>query len=72
MARTHVGLPAVSTRKLVPALAPYVAARLLMTLAVFAAPRLVHLLDEARLPAVDSPNPSAEEVERRMLEMSRR
>lgn len=59
MTRAHAGLPPVPTRRLLAAVAPYIAVQLLVGAAVFLAPAAVHLLDapgaaDARAPAQES------------------
>ncbi|MBC5767794.1 TRAP transporter large permease subunit [Ramlibacter albus] len=69
MARAQSKLPPVRTRDLVPALAPFIAAQLLVLVAVFSWPSAVHHLDAAA--AAPSAAPSEDEVTRQMLEMSK-
>lgn len=70
IARSQSGLPRVDARALLPALAPFAAAQLLVAASVFAVPSLVHLLDEPAPAASKMPPASDEEVERQMREMS--
>jgi TRAP-type mannitol/chloroaromatic compound transport system permease large subunit len=70
MARARSGLATGSTRALLAALAPYLAALLLVLGAVFAWPALVHRLDAQASVQQQAPPESEEELERRMREMS--
>jgi TRAP-type mannitol/chloroaromatic compound transport system permease large subunit len=70
MVRSRAGLPAVPLRALLPALAPYVGAIALVIAAVFAWPRLVHVLDEPAPAADAKPALSDDDITRQMREMS--
>ncbi|MDB5872873.1 MAG: hypothetical protein JWQ07_2315 [Ramlibacter sp.] len=72
MARSRSGLPRVATSDLLRALAPFVAAQLLVAVCVFAWPRAVHLLDAA-VPAAapGSAAPTEQDIVRQMEEMGR-
>jgi len=71
MTRVHARLPAVSTRMLLRAVAPYVGVQLLVGAAVYLAPAVVHQLD---VPGAQSRAPAAPELDedlmRRMREMA--
>jgi TRAP-type mannitol/chloroaromatic compound transport system permease large subunit len=70
MTRSHARLPAVSTRALLRAIAPYVAAQLLVGAAVYLFPATVHTLDTAGAQSITpTGTESDEDLVRRMREM---
>ena len=70
MARSRSGLAQVSTSRIVKALLPFILAQLVLTLIVFSAPSVVHLLD-APAPAVTNEAPLPDlEIERQMDPMA--
>lgn len=72
MVRARSGLPHVGTAALLRALAPFIAAQLAVAVAVFGFPAVVHLLDEAVLPASQQPPAASDqEIVRQMEEMGR-
>lgn len=70
MARARAGLAAGTPRALLAALAPYLAALLLVLAAVFAFAPLVHRLDAPVAAQEKAPPESEEDLEQRMREMS--
>ncbi|MDQ6880943.1 MAG: TRAP transporter large permease subunit, partial [Pseudomonadota bacterium] len=70
MARAMSGLPRVDMRALLPALSPFIAAQLLVAVAVFTFPAIVHLLDDPAPSASVQPASTEEDIARRMKEMS--
>jgi TRAP-type mannitol/chloroaromatic compound transport system permease large subunit len=72
MTRARAGLGRVGNATLLKALAPFLAAQLAVGVAVFAWPRITHLLDEdAAAPATQTPAPSDADIVRQMEEMAR-
>jgi TRAP-type mannitol/chloroaromatic compound transport system permease large subunit len=71
MARARPGLPAVPLRRIFMALAPFMAAQLLLTAVVFCLPQVVHLLDAPAPAASDSQPESTQDIEKQMEDMSR-
>jgi TRAP-type mannitol/chloroaromatic compound transport system permease large subunit len=71
MARSRPGLPVVALRRIFTALAPFMAAQLLLTAVVFFVPSAVHLLDAPAPPASDNKPESTQDIEKQMEEMSR-
>jgi TRAP-type mannitol/chloroaromatic compound transport system permease large subunit len=69
MARSRSGLPPVPFAQLLRALAPYLAAQLLVTAAVFAFPDLVHHLDAPHGTAAAGPRESEQDLMKRMRDM---
>jgi TRAP-type mannitol/chloroaromatic compound transport system permease large subunit len=69
MARARSGLAPVPTRTLLGAIAPFVAAQLIVMAAVIARPAIVHWLDEP-VAADTAPPLSDEEISRQMREMA--
>ena len=70
MTRSHARLPAVSTRALLLAVAPYVAVQLLVGTVVYLFPATVHKLDTAGEQSIaPTGNESDEDLVRRMREM---
>lgn len=69
MTRSHAGLPPVATGTLLRAIAPYLAAQLVVGGAVFLFPSLVHQLDAAAAPAPATARESEDDLVRRMRDM---
>jgi TRAP-type mannitol/chloroaromatic compound transport system permease large subunit len=71
MTRARAGLGRVGNPALLKALAPFLAAQIAVGVAVFAWPRITHLLDEEAAPAAtQAPAASEADIEQQMREMS--
>jgi TRAP-type mannitol/chloroaromatic compound transport system permease large subunit len=71
MARSRSGLAQVATYRIVKALLPFILAQLVLTVIVFALPRVVHLLDEPVAASANEAPASEQDIERQTDEMAR-
>ncbi|MBI2770937.1 MAG: TRAP transporter large permease subunit [Burkholderiales bacterium] len=72
MVRARSGLPHVAAGTLLRAMAPFIAAQVAIGILVFAVPRVVHLLDDAVVPASQqAPAASEQDIVKQMEEMAR-
>ena len=72
MTRARAGLPSVDNATLLKALAPFMAAQVLVGVLVFAWPRITHLLDDAAPPPGEATSaPSEADIVKQMEEMAR-
>lgn len=70
--RAQAGLPPVGNAALLKALSPFIATQVLVGLAVFAWPRIAHLIDEpAPPPSLTAPAASDADIVRQMEDMAR-